>query len=125
MESRDDDGNTASNARVFVAIGNDIKEVASIQAVVRNNQRPILGTLSEAETLALGAMLDRLDALEEAVRVRPNARAIAALREIVEISMAFEGGQGDSLATHAAAILLDMFDKIVAAGKPAPAAVKP
>lgn len=119
MAKRD---NTASKIDPHLRLGKLINDIAATCAVMPSNRRTILGTFSAEETISLGAMLDRLDALEEAVRVRPNAKAIAALRESIAIDEAIgdeiDASPESSLATQAAAILLEMLDKIVAAGKP-------
>lgn len=110
--------NTTATA-VVVSIQEHIKNKALAEplAIVTNNQEPFSAEFSDVETLALGAMLDRLDGLERAVRVRPNAKAIAALRESIEIDLAMDGDAESRMAAHAASVLLDMFDKIVAVPK--------
>lgn len=115
MESDKPGNNTATGVIVSLEDARDNSDLRPSLAIVANNHRPILGTFSDDETLALGTMMDRLDGLERAVRVRPNAKAIAALRESVEIDMAIAGGDANSrLVAHATAVLLEMLDKIMA-----------
>lgn len=108
---------TATSTVLEIAKYLENKGLVAPLAVVSNNQRPILGTFTDEETLALGALLDRLDGLERAIRVRPNAKALAALRESIAFEMEMDGDPESRLAGHAAAILLDMLDKIVAVPK--------
>lgn len=110
-----DDRNTASTRRKTPAYQCGTRDLVHALVVVPNNRRPILGTMSEAETVVLAGLLDKLDALEEAVRVRPNAKAIAAFREHVEAWQAMgSDGREDRMAMECAAILLDTLDKIMA-----------
>lgn len=115
MKNTRDDRNTATSHRSTPAYASTISHIPVPLAIVPNNHRPILGTMSEAETVCLGGMLDKLEALEEAVRVRPNAKAIAALRELVETGASLRGIDDDAdMANEATAILLEMLDKIMA-----------
>ncbi|HCE07055.1 MAG TPA: hypothetical protein DEQ40_00345 [Oxalobacteraceae bacterium] len=117
MKTEKPTSNTATGVVVDIREHLKNKGFSHADAIVQNNQGPFSAEFSDTETLALGAMLDRLDGLERAIRVRPNAKAIAALREDIEATLAMGGTASDRIGAHAAAVLLDMLDKIMAVPK--------
>lgn len=90
------------------------KWLGTSHVIVANNDEPKTGHFSAAELVAMEAMVTRLERLEEAIRARPCAAAIAALRAHVDFELLMDGEPADRLHAHAADILLDMLANIAA-----------
>lgn len=121
MDSRDNTTAPASNTATSKVV--NLEEYLSDKglnmpvAIVGNNQRPILGRFTDEETMALGQLLDRLEGLERAVRIRLNPKALAWMREDVAAMLAMDDEPGGRIAAHGFSILLEMYDAIQAVPK--------
>lgn len=112
-----DASNTATGKTVDMLQYLKDKGLAVPVAIVRNNERPILGDFSDAETLALGALLDRLEGLERATRIRLNPAALETMREEAESWIAMADTRSDRVAAQGWTVLLEMYDAIQAVPK--------
>lgn len=121
MDSRDNKPASANNTATDKVLNLEEylkgKGLALPLAIVRNNDRTILGQFSDEETLALGQLLDRLEGLERAVRIRLNPKALARMREDVEAMLAMDDDPADRVAAHGFSVLLEMYDAVQAVPK--------
>lgn len=99
-----------------VAIGQLLDELEMLSAAVSVPTTPatLVGKLTYLGELVSLARLVRMNALEEAVRVRLNAATLADMRDTVEAWTDGAGSARDGREAQGFAILLAMYDAIAA-----------